>query len=138
MCSTSVPGRACWPSRRSRRAPSEALGVDIDPWSVDNARENAGLNGVADRFENRLGSLDEVSETGFGLVLANILRSILVPMMPGLAARLAPGGTLVLAGILHTEREAILEATAREGLEILERGGRERVVGGGGGEGLTC
>ncbi|HEX9950892.1 MAG TPA: 50S ribosomal protein L11 methyltransferase, partial [Rubricoccaceae bacterium] len=67
---------------------ASAIGVDIDPWSVENARENAELNGVADRFENRLGSIEEIPETGFDLVLANILRSILVPMMPALAARL--------------------------------------------------
>ncbi len=97
---------------------SEALGVDIDPWSVANARENASLNGVADRFENRLGSLDEAPETGFDLVLANILRSILVPMMPGLAARLAPGGALVLAGILQTERQTMLDATRDAGLAL--------------------
>ena len=101
-------------------AAATALGVDIDPWSVANARENAEVNGVADRFENRLGSLEEVPETGFPLVLANILRSILVPMMPGLAAHLAPGGTLVLAGILQTERTAMLAATEASGLSVLE------------------
>ncbi len=95
-----------------------ALGVDIDPWSVENAQENAELNGVADRFENRLGSLDEAPETGFDLVLANILRSILVPMMPGLAARLAPGGALILAGILQTERQTMLDATRDAGLAL--------------------
>ena len=97
---------------------AHALGVDIDPWSVANARENAELNGVADRFENRLGSLDEAPETGFDLVLANILRSILVPMMPGLAARMAPTAALVLAGILQTERQTMLDATRAAGLAL--------------------
>ncbi len=97
---------------------AEALGVDIDPWSVENAQENAVLNGVADRFENRLGSLDEAPETGFDLVLANILRSILVPMMPGLARRMAPGASLVLAGILQTERQTMLDATRDAGLAL--------------------
>ena len=95
---------------------ASAIGVDIDPWSVVNARENAEINGVADRFENRLGSIEEVPETGFDLVLANILRSILIPMMPALADRLAPGGRLVLAGILRTEREAMLATTEASGL----------------------
>ncbi|HEX8299870.1 MAG TPA: 50S ribosomal protein L11 methyltransferase [Rubricoccaceae bacterium] len=97
---------------------ASAIGVDIDPWSVENACENAALNGVADRFENRLGSIEEIPETGFDLVLANILRSILVPMMPDLAARLTPGGTLILAGILQTERETMLAATAAAGLAL--------------------
>ena len=97
---------------------ASAVGVDIDPWSVVNARENAVLNGVADRFENRLGSIEEIPETGFDLVLANILRSILIPMMPALADRLAPGGRLVLAGILTAERDAILAATDAAGLDL--------------------
>ena len=99
---------------------ASAVGVDIDPWSVENARENAALNGVADRFENRLGSIEEVPETGFDLVLANILRVILVPMMPDLAARLAPGGRLVLAGILRTERETRRAAAAASGLALAD------------------
>ena len=97
---------------------ASAVGVDIDPWSVENARENAVLNGVADRFENRLGSIEEVPETGFDLVLANILRVILVPMMPDLAARMAPRGTLVLAGILRTERDTMLAAAAESDLAL--------------------
>jgi ribosomal protein L11 methyltransferase len=99
---------------------ASAVGVDIDPWSVENARENAELNGVADRFENRLGSIEEVPETGFDLVLANILRVILIPMMPALAARLAPGGTLVLAGILRSERDVMVAAAAASGLAPAE------------------
>ena len=97
---------------------ASAVGVDIDPWSVENARENAAINGVADRFENRLGSIEEIPETGFPLGLANILRSILVPMMPDLAARVAPGGTLVLAGILNTERETMVDVCAANGLAL--------------------
>ena len=97
-----------------------AVGVDIDPWSVENARENAVLNGVADRFENRLGSIEEIPETGFNLVLANILRVILVPMMPDLVARMSPDGSLVLAGILVTERETMLAAAAASGLALAD------------------
>ncbi len=97
---------------------ASAIGVDIDPWSVDNAQENAALNGVADRFENRLGSIEEIPETGFPLVLANILRSILVGMMPELAARVAPGGALVIAGILNTERQTMLDVCAENGLAL--------------------
>ncbi len=99
---------------------ASAVGVDIDPWSVENARENAALNGVADRFENRLGSIEEVPETGFDLVLANILRVILVPMMPDLAAHLAPGGRLIVAGILQSERVVMIAAAAASGLALAD------------------
>ena len=97
-----------------------ALGVDIDPWSVANGTENAALNGVQDQFEIREGSLEVVGETGFDLVLANIIRSVLVPMLPDLAALRAPGAPVVLAGLLQTERDAILDAAHGAGLALTD------------------
>lgn len=95
-----------------------ALGVDIDPWSVANGADNAALNGVADRFEVREGSLEVVEETGFDLVLANIIRSVLQTMLPDLVALRAPGAPVVLAGLLLTERDAMLETAAASGLAL--------------------
>src|SRR5690606_25997713 len=97
---------------------ASALGFDIDPWASVNATENAYLNGVADRFEVREASLDAVPETGFGLVLANINRNALLAMLPGFAAKLAPGGRLLLAGLLRTDREAMLAAVEAAGLYL--------------------
>ena len=85
----------------------EAVGVDIDPWSVTNGTENARLNGVGDRFDVREGSLDVVPETGFDLVIANIIRSILEPMLSGFVERAAPGAPIVLSGLLVSEREHV-------------------------------
>lgn len=98
---------------------ASALGVDIDPWSVTNGQENAALNGVAGRFEIREGSLDAVDEADFDLVLANIIRSVLEPMLPDLAAIAAPGAPVVLAGLLRTERERMLEAAEAAGLTFV-------------------
>ena len=97
---------------------SSALGVDVDPWSVTNGTENATLNGMDDRFEVREGSLDVVPETGFDLVVANIIRSVLVPMLPDLRAKAVPGAPVVLAGLLKTERDAVLEAAGGAGLAL--------------------
>lgn len=100
-----------------------ALGCDIDHWAVPNAAECAALNGVADRFEVRLGDLDEVPEEGFDLVLANIIRSVLVPMLPELAGKTRPGGTVVLAGLLTIERDRVLAAATTAGLSLVEEAG---------------
>lgn len=97
---------------------ASALGVDIDPWSVTNGDENAARNGVGDRFEVREGSLDVVPEDAFDLVLANIIRSVLVPMLPDLVQKAAPGAPVVLAGLLVTEREALLDAAGGAGLAL--------------------
>ena len=100
------------------RPDATALGVDIDPWSATNATENAGLNDAADRFEVREGSLDVVPEGGFGLVVANIIRSILAPMLPALVAKRAPGAPLVLSGLLTTERDGAVATLAGLGLAL--------------------
>jgi ribosomal protein L11 methyltransferase len=97
-----------------------AVGFDIDPWAQVNAVENALLNGVGDRFEVREGSLDTVPEDGFDLVLANINRNALLGMLPGLAAKLADGGRLVLAGLLQTDRETMREAIRDAGLALYD------------------
>ncbi len=95
-----------------------ALGVDIDPWSVTNGQDNAALNGVAGAFEVREGSLDVVPETGFDLVVANIIRSILEPMLPGLVGRAAAAAPVVLSGLLVPEREHVVGAMAGLGMGL--------------------
>ncbi len=99
-----------------RLGAASAVGFDIDPWSVTNATENAARNGLADRFEVREGSLEVVPEAGFGLIAANINRNVLLALLPSLAAKLAPGGAVVLAGLLRTDRAATLDAARAAGL----------------------
>ena len=89
-----------------------ALGVDVDPWSVTNGRDNAALNGVEGRFEVREGSLEVVPERGFDVVIANMIRSILEPLLPGLVERADRDAPLVLSGLLTTERDHVLGALA--------------------------
>ena len=97
------------------RGASSAVGVDIDPWSVTNGQENAALNGVSDRFEVREGSVEAVPETGFTFGIANIIRSILQPLVPEIVARLAPEAPLLVGGLLQTERDGFVAALAEAG-----------------------
>ena len=99
-------------------AEATAVGVDVDPRSATNAAENAALNGVASRFEVREGSLGVVPERGFGLVVANIIRSIVEPMFPDLVALRAPGAPLVVSGLLASERDATVARLAELGMTL--------------------
>lgn len=103
-----------------RLGAASALGFDIDPWARVNAEENAARNGLADRFTVREGSLEVVPEEPFDLVLANIDRPTLLTMLPALADRLVPGGRLVLAGLLHADREDLCRAIGAVGLVLQE------------------
>lgn len=103
-----------------RLGAAHAIAFDIDPWSVENGIENAALNGVSDRVEFREGGLEVVPEDDFGLVFANINRNVLEAFMPDLAAKLAPDGRLVLAGLLRTDRDGMLTVIEAAGLSLYD------------------
>jgi ribosomal protein L11 methyltransferase len=80
-----------------------ALCVDVDPAAVSTGRLNCGLNGVSDRVEHLSGSIEQVAEAGFALVLANIYGDILLRVAATLVSKTTPGGALLLSGILHED-----------------------------------
>jgi ribosomal protein L11 methyltransferase len=86
---------------------SRALAVDTDDDVIEVVRENAARNGLQDRLEARVGGAEGVTGS-FPWVLANIDARVLRPLAPELARVLAPGGTLVLSGVLEAEHEEIL------------------------------
>ena len=94
--------------------------VDNDPEATETTRENADLNALADRLEISTGTAREL-EGRHDLILANIRPSVLIPIAGDLAARLGPGGTAVLSGILGEEAEQVLAAYAEVGLRLLRR-----------------
>lgn len=87
-----------------------ATGVDVDHESVRVSRENAEHNGVHDRLCLHEGALETLPAGRYPLVLANIESRVLVPLAGELCARVAPGGVLVLGGLLSHERERMIEA----------------------------
>ena len=101
------------------------LAVDIEPWSVRVAAQNAALNGLGNRVACRFGNgwrTPAIRAGGlYDLVFANILARPLCLMAGSLAARLAPGGTVILAGLLVTQVRMVLAAHRRQGL-VLEAG----------------
>jgi ribosomal protein L11 methyltransferase len=112
---------------------SQAAAVDIDPQAIPAAAENAQANQVAAQITLGVGSVAEVQAGGLGirqapLVLANILAPIILRLLDqGLADLAAPGGVLVLSGILEAQlsgqdgHPAVLPALERHGLRLLER-----------------
>jgi ribosomal protein L11 methyltransferase len=97
---------------RALRQP--VLATDIDPSAVQAARANARLNRAGTMVEvmqadgvsgGRLGA-----PAAFGLIFANILLRPLQRFATPLRARLAPGGRIVLSGLLSSQANAALAA----------------------------
>ena len=86
---------------------SEVVAVDIDTAAV----ESTGLNAAANDVTLQAGLPDQAKGL-FDVVLANILATPLKVLAPLLCAHVAPGGRLVLAGILARQAEELVDAYA--------------------------
>ncbi len=98
---------------------AKVMAVDIEAAAIENARANCVLNGVDAQVVLMLCSVDRVSGI-FDVVVANIISSILLPIVPELAKRLHPEGYAILGGILDREREAFCTALDRANLVLDE------------------
>ncbi len=102
-------------------APS-TLAIDVDPDAVAAARLNAERNGCADRVTLVLGGPETLAAGDrFHLVVANLLTHT----HQGLVARyeqiVAPGGLLVLGGILADEHQSVIDALRPAAFELVAR-----------------
>ncbi|KQN26844.1 ribonucleotide-diphosphate reductase subunit beta [Sphingomonas sp. Leaf33] len=99
------------------------VATDIDPSAIDVTAENAVLNDVAGLdLIVADGALSDAITAGapYDLLIANILAGPLVSMAPEVAAIAAPNATIVLAGLLETQRAAVVEAFAACGCTLGE------------------
>jgi ribosomal protein L11 methyltransferase len=101
-----------------------AAGTENDPVALRVAGENAARNGVA--LELHLAPPEEVPGR-FDVVVANILANTLVELAPALAVKLAPGGALLLSGILAGQEDEVRAAGEAAGL--VHDGGRSAAQG---------
>lgn len=75
--------------------------VEIDEQAIVHAEQNVRLNGLEDRICHARDL--EGAHGPYALVVANILRPVLLAFAPALVQRLAPGGALVLSGLVATD-----------------------------------
>ena len=115
---------ALWPEAR-------CIATDIDPVAIDVARDNAAINhvrlghgagelllAVADGMDSPL----LAARAPFDLIVANILAGPLIALAPDFANALAPGGTIILAGLLDSQADAVAAAYDAVGLTCRARG----------------
>jgi len=118
---------ALWPE-------AKCIATDIDSQAINVARENAAINGVklghgdgelllavADGMASPMLS----ARSPIDLIIANILAGPLIELAPDFAKAVAPGGTVVLAGLLDTQADAVISAYETEGMTLADRGSGE-------------
>jgi ribosomal protein L11 methyltransferase len=97
----------------------EVVAVDIDPLCVDAAARNAAANGLGN-VEVKEGEISVAAGT-FDVIVGNLLSEILTEIAPDLAARLNPGGTAILSGMLIGQEDGVLQAMTSVGLIFQEK-----------------
>jgi ribosomal protein L11 methyltransferase len=105
---------------------TSALGVDIDPGSIENARENADANSIGDELILGVGSVQEILDHKFPfhkapLVVANILAPVIIRLLEaGLVELIEDHGVILLSGILQEQARNVIEAAQAKSLKISE------------------
>jgi len=105
--------------------PVQVLAADIDPEAVRVTRYNTHLNGLSSRVRALLtdgcAAADVRRHGPYALITANILARPLCHMARDLACLVAPGGHLILAGLLQRQEAMVLAAYRAQGLRLVHR-----------------
>lgn len=101
---------------------ARVIASDIDRVAVDVAEANVAINAMDGRVEclEAAGFAHEAIRAAapFDLVFANILKGPLIELAPDMAAHLAPGGIVILSGLLVVQAEAVTAAYDAAGFTL--------------------
>lgn len=103
----------------SKLGASSVIAVDNDEWCYINGKENTEKNKV-ENVDIILGTIDDIDDSEFDLVLANINRNVLIEIKESLYSKVKYGGKLILSGILENDLEEIKRQFTLLGLTALK------------------
>jgi len=113
---------------------AKAIATDIDPIAIDVTRDNAAINGIAlghSSGELLLAVADGMDDAmlaaraPYDLLIANILAAPLIELAPAFSKACAPGATILLAGLLDTQAEAVIASYEAYGCKLVDGGSGE-------------
>lgn len=102
---------------------SRALAYDIEDWAFENTLQNVTLNDV--EVEVLKGDVSIVKESGFGVILANINKNVLLEDLPQFASLLSHSGKLLLSGFFTTDVQELSEKAEKHGLKVIATNSKE-------------
>lgn len=114
--------RALWPA-------AKVIASDIDPVSIEVTAENAAVNGIP--LGRGRGQVELAVAPGlahrrlktrlpYDLLIANILAGPLIELAPVFGNAVLPGGSLILAGLLDSQADAVAQAYRRQGMYLAD------------------
>lgn len=109
-----------------QRGAEKVVAIDIDEWSVENAKENAERNGV--ELKILKGTAESLGDENFDIILANINRNILISDIPDYAKVLKNNGLLLLSGLCFFDADDILEVCKENNLILKNKQQREEWI----------
>ncbi|MEE9442933.1 MAG: 50S ribosomal protein L11 methyltransferase [candidate division Zixibacteria bacterium] len=100
----------------AKKGASKVQGYDIDTLAVDNSLENFEINHVCDKCKAELGSIENITDEKYDVGIVNIIKAVILPIMPRLKEIICLGGYLILSGLLINDRTAIENALSEHNL----------------------
>lgn len=105
-----------------RLGASPVIAVDNDDWSIDNARENLAANHCTRISILKADTIPSPGAAGpFDIILANINKHVILGQLRSLEQQLAPGGVILLSGLLENDFEDIENEAVKQNLSISVR-----------------
>jgi ribosomal protein L11 methyltransferase len=104
----------------ARLGASRVAAIEMDPDAIGNAEQNVLVNDVGDRVVVIEGDAETILPhvAPVRVVLANIISSVLIPLLSLVRRSLEPGGAAIFSGILVDERDEFVSALERDGWRV--------------------
>ena len=105
----------------ARLGAQRVIAIEYDPDANLNARENLEQNDVADRVQilEEMADSELLATLGrFDVIVANILSGVIRPLLPAFHRALAPGGRLIVSGIMKDESADVVRDAEAAGLYV--------------------
>jgi ribosomal protein L11 methyltransferase len=98
----------------------EVIALDIEEPAIENAKDNAVLNGVEAQIIPILGVLQTLAMSEQDIILANINRNVILDELPSLKKRMRTSALLLLSGILWNDWEFIALRAQELDLQLIQ------------------
>jgi ribosomal protein L11 methyltransferase len=99
---------------------TQAVGTDIDEWSILNANENVAANDLKDSVEISTHALSDFETASYDLITANLTLNTNIEMLPQFHRVVKKDGFVLLSGLLNHDESAMKTHLKRDNFSVIE------------------